>query len=131
MNSSLAKIISPCLYSQFTYLPVFQEMLVFYNDDDSYQTVLAEKNLCCSDLCALLAVKNRVAKDVNWTIVEHWIDAGIGKSTAKLSVNTFLECLSIIKVVIQLLKQLNDISSYYRKSSERLASYIKNEALLY
>jgi len=57
-----------------------EEMLVIFNDDDSYQTVLAEKNLCCSDLCALLAVKNRVAKDVNWTVVEHWVDAGIERN---------------------------------------------------
>uniref|UniRef100_A0A1B6MKK1 SH2 domain-containing protein n=2 Tax=Graphocephala atropunctata TaxID=36148 RepID=A0A1B6MKK1_9HEMI len=56
------------------------EMLVFFNDDDSYQTVLTERNLCCSDLCALLAVKNRVAKDVNWTVVEHWIDAGLERN---------------------------------------------------
>lgn len=54
--------------------------LVFYNDDDSYQTVLVETKLCCGDLCALLAVKNRVPKDVSWTIVEHWVDAGIERS---------------------------------------------------
>lgn len=53
---------------------------MFYNDDNSQQTVVVEKNLCVSDLCQLLAMKNRVAKDVNWTIIEHWIDLGLGKN---------------------------------------------------
>ncbi|XP_067005585.2 growth factor receptor-bound protein 10 [Anabrus simplex] len=57
-----------------------QEELVFFNDDGSYQTVVVEKNLCASDLCQLLALKNRVAKDVNWTIVEHWIEFGLERS---------------------------------------------------
>ncbi|KRT86575.1 hypothetical protein AMK59_499 [Oryctes borbonicus] len=38
--------------------------------------VVVEKNLCASDLCQLLAVKNRVAKSVNWSIVEYWMDLG-------------------------------------------------------
>ncbi|GJQ86007.1 hypothetical protein Trydic_g14951 [Trypoxylus dichotomus] len=38
--------------------------------------VVVEKNLCASDLCQLLAVKNRVAKSVNWSIVEYWMDIG-------------------------------------------------------
>ncbi|KAK9704525.1 Ras association (RalGDS/AF-6) domain [Popillia japonica] len=53
-----------------------EEELCFYNDDGSYQMVVVEKNLCASDLCQLLAVKNRVAKSVNWSIVEHWNDLG-------------------------------------------------------
>ncbi|KAK6618567.1 hypothetical protein RUM43_012958 [Polyplax serrata] len=57
-----------------------QEELIFYNDDNSYQTAIVEKNLCVSDLCQLLALKNRVAKDVNWTIVEHWTDLGLERS---------------------------------------------------
>ncbi|KAL0277009.1 UNVERIFIED_CONTAM: hypothetical protein PYX00_004443 [Menopon gallinae] len=57
-----------------------QQELVFYNDDNSYQTVVVEKNLCVSDLCQLLALKNRVAKDVNWTIIEHWIELGLERS---------------------------------------------------
>lgn len=58
---------------------LLQEELCFYNDDGSYQMVVVEKNLCASDLCQLLAVKNRVAKSVNWSIVEHWNDLGAGK----------------------------------------------------
>lgn len=57
-----------------------QEELVFYNDDGSYQTVIVEKNLCASDLCQVLALKNRVAKDVSWTIVEHWVDFGLERN---------------------------------------------------
>ncbi|XP_048505099.1 growth factor receptor-bound protein 14-like isoform X3 [Athalia rosae] len=57
-----------------------QEELRFYNDDNSYQTVVVEKNLCASDLCQLLALKNRVAKDVSWTIVESWPELGLERS---------------------------------------------------
>ena len=57
---------------------LFQE-LVFHNDDESCQLVVVERNLCTSDLCQLLALKNRVAKDMNWTIVEQWTDLGLGK----------------------------------------------------
>jgi hypothetical protein len=41
--------------------------------------VVVERNLRASDLCQLLALKNRVAKDVSWTIVEQWVDLGLGK----------------------------------------------------
>lgn len=58
---------------------LFQEEMVFYNDDGSYQTVIVERNLCASDLCQLLALKNRVSKSVNWSIVEHWKGYGLGK----------------------------------------------------
>ncbi|XP_063223736.1 growth factor receptor-bound protein 14-like isoform X2 [Bacillus rossius redtenbacheri] len=57
-----------------------EEELAFYNDDGSYQTVVVEANLCASDLCQLLALKNRVAKDVNWTIVEHWLELGLERT---------------------------------------------------
>ncbi|KAJ8955528.1 hypothetical protein NQ318_001357 [Aromia moschata] len=53
------------------------EELVFYNDDESFQSVVVEKNLCASDLCQLLAMKNRVAKSVHWSIVEYWVDLGL------------------------------------------------------
>jgi hypothetical protein len=55
----------------------FQEEIVFYNDDGSFQTVIVERNLCASDLCQLLALKNRVSKSVNWSIVEHWQEYGL------------------------------------------------------
>lgn len=57
-----------------------QEELQFYNDDGSFQNVVVERNLCTSDLCQLLALKNRVAKSVNWSLVEHWVNLGLGKS---------------------------------------------------
>lgn len=47
--------------------------------------MIVEKNLCVSDLCQLLALKNRVAKDVNWTIIEHWTDLGLGRYFRKIS----------------------------------------------
>jgi len=56
-----------------------QQELVFHNDDGSCQVVVVERNLRASDLCQLLALKNRVAKDVSWTIVEQWVDLGLGK----------------------------------------------------
>lgn len=52
---------------------------MFFNDDGSYQSVVVEKNLRATDLCQLLALKNRLSKDVNWTIVEHWLELGLGK----------------------------------------------------
>ncbi|KAJ3633214.1 hypothetical protein MTP99_010179 [Tenebrio molitor] len=54
-----------------------EEEIVFYNDDGSFQTVIVERNLCASDLCQLLALKNRVSKSVNWSIVEHWQEYGL------------------------------------------------------
>ncbi|XP_044266886.1 growth factor receptor-bound protein 14-like isoform X2 [Tribolium madens] len=57
-----------------------EEEMVFYNDDGSYQTVIVERNLCASDLCQLLALKNRVSKSVNWSIVEHWKEYGLERS---------------------------------------------------
>ncbi|KDR11446.1 Growth factor receptor-bound protein 10, partial [Zootermopsis nevadensis] len=54
--------------------------LTFYNDDGSCQLVVVERNLRASDLCQLLALKNRVAKDVSWTIVEQWVDLGLERS---------------------------------------------------
>ncbi|KAG5885091.1 hypothetical protein JTB14_003965 [Gonioctena quinquepunctata] len=53
------------------------EELVFYNDNESFQSVVVERNLCASDLCQLLALKNRVSKSVHWSIVEHWGDLGL------------------------------------------------------
>jgi predicted GNAT superfamily acetyltransferase len=41
--------------------------------------VVVERNLRASDLCQLLALKNRVAKDISWTIVEQWVDLGLGE----------------------------------------------------
>jgi len=52
---------------------------MFHNDDGSCQLVVVERNLRASDLCQLLALKNRVAKDVSWTIVEQWLDLGLGE----------------------------------------------------
>ncbi|XP_071452038.1 growth factor receptor-bound protein 14-like [Hetaerina americana] len=57
-----------------------EEELTFYNDDGSFQSVVVERNLCSADLCNLLSIKNRVSKDVNWTIVEHWVELGIERS---------------------------------------------------
>jgi hypothetical protein len=57
-----------------------EQELVFHNDDGSCQVVVVERNLRASDLCQLLALKNRVAKDVSWTIVEQWVDLGLERS---------------------------------------------------
>nr|XP_018914354.1 PREDICTED: growth factor receptor-bound protein 14-like isoform X2 [Bemisia tabaci] len=57
-----------------------QVEVAFYNDDGSYQTVVVEKNLRASDLCQILALKNRVGLDINWTVVEHWVDVGLERS---------------------------------------------------
>ncbi|XP_034241907.1 growth factor receptor-bound protein 14-like, partial [Thrips palmi] len=60
-----------------------QEELLFYNDDGSphaAQSVLVERNLRSADLCSVLAVKNRVAKDVHWTLFEHWPEQGLERS---------------------------------------------------
>ncbi|KAJ4433857.1 hypothetical protein ANN_16169 [Periplaneta americana] len=57
----------------------FKEELMFHNDDGSCQLVVVERNLCASDLCQLLALKNRVAKDMSWTIVEQWPELGLGE----------------------------------------------------
>ncbi|GLH05976.1 Growth factor receptor-bound protein 10 [Gryllus bimaculatus] len=57
-----------------------QEELVFFNDDGSFQTAVVGRDLRASDLCQLLALKNRVAKDVNWTLVEHWVDFGLERN---------------------------------------------------
>ncbi|XP_073976555.1 growth factor receptor-bound protein 10-like isoform X3 [Rhodnius prolixus] len=54
-----------------------QEELHFFNDDGSCTDVVVEKNLRAGDLCLLLAVKNRVTKDLSWSIVEHWIENGL------------------------------------------------------
>lgn len=59
---------------------------MFYNDDGSFQSVIVERNLCASDLCQLLALKNRVSKSVNWIIVEHWIDIGLGKQFLNVNI---------------------------------------------
>jgi hypothetical protein len=56
-----------------------QQELMFHNDDGSCQLVVVERNLRARDLCHLLALKNRVAKDVSWTIVEQWVDLGLGE----------------------------------------------------
>lgn len=52
--------------------------MIFYNDDLSYQQILVERNLCASDLCQLLCVKNRMPKSVNWSVIEVWEDLGLG-----------------------------------------------------
>ncbi|XP_046743539.1 growth factor receptor-bound protein 14-like isoform X2 [Diprion similis] len=57
-----------------------QQELYFFNDDQSFQTVIVEKNLRAIDLCQILALKNRVAKDRSWTIVESWPDLGLERS---------------------------------------------------
>ena len=57
---------------------------MFHNDDGSCQVVVVERNLRASDLCQLLALKNRVAKDVSWTIVEQWVDLGLGECHRRL-----------------------------------------------
>ncbi|KAJ8956209.1 hypothetical protein NQ317_017542 [Molorchus minor] len=65
----------------FYLLPLMMtcQEIEFFNDDASSQTVVVEKNLCASDLCQLLAMKNRVAKSVHWSIFEYWSDLGLGK----------------------------------------------------
>nr|XP_023026632.1 uncharacterized protein LOC111514605 [Leptinotarsa decemlineata] len=55
------------------------EELQFFNDNESSQSVVVERNLCASDLCQLLAVKNRVSKSVHWSIIEYWTDLGLGE----------------------------------------------------
>ncbi|XP_023708620.1 growth factor receptor-bound protein 10 isoform X2 [Cryptotermes secundus] len=60
--------------------PREKEELMFHNDDGSCQLVVVERNLRASDLCHLLALKNRVAKDASWTIVEQWVDLGLERS---------------------------------------------------
>uniref|UniRef100_T1JAA8 SH2 domain-containing protein n=1 Tax=Strigamia maritima TaxID=126957 RepID=T1JAA8_STRMM len=52
----------------------------FYNDDGSCKTIVVEENLRTSDLCQLLALKNHVAKDSNWSVVEYLDELGLGKS---------------------------------------------------
>jgi len=54
--------------------------LSFYNDDGSCKTVVVESNLCSGDLCQLLALKNHVAKDSNWSIIEYWPEYGIERT---------------------------------------------------
>ncbi|XP_017773076.1 PREDICTED: growth factor receptor-bound protein 14-like [Nicrophorus vespilloides] len=54
-----------------------QEELLFYNDDGSFQSVVVERNLCASDLCQLLALKNRIPESINWCIIEHWPALGL------------------------------------------------------
>ncbi|XP_072377001.1 growth factor receptor-bound protein 14-like isoform X3 [Diabrotica undecimpunctata] len=53
------------------------EELAFFNDNESFQLVVVERNLCASDLCQLLALKNRTAKSVHWSIIEQWNDLGL------------------------------------------------------
>ncbi|XP_056632292.1 growth factor receptor-bound protein 14-like isoform X2 [Diorhabda sublineata] len=53
------------------------EELAFFNDNESFQLVVVERNLCASDLCQLLALKNRLSKSVHWSIVEQWNDLGL------------------------------------------------------
>ncbi|CAH0390035.1 unnamed protein product [Bemisia tabaci] len=62
-----------------------QVEVAFYNDDGSYQTVVVEKNLRASDLCQILALKNRVGLDINWTVVEHWVDVGLASNVSNVS----------------------------------------------
>ncbi|CAH1991468.1 unnamed protein product [Acanthoscelides obtectus] len=63
----------------FCWSPDKAEEITFYNENESAQSVVVEKNLCASDLCQLLAMKNRVSKSVHWSIVECWTDLGLGK----------------------------------------------------
>ncbi|GAB6030527.1 hypothetical protein CHUAL_007392 [Chamberlinius hualienensis] len=62
-----------------TELPKAAE-LSFYNDDGSYKTIVVEENLRAVDLCQLLALKNHVAKDVNWSVVLRLEDLGLERS---------------------------------------------------
>lgn len=82
------------LPEEITSLAVKQE-LTFYNDDGTSQTVLVERDLCASDLCQLLALKNRVAKYLQWTIVEHWAETGLERCLEDhekvLEVHRFME----------------------------------------
>ncbi|XP_039280336.1 growth factor receptor-bound protein 10 isoform X2 [Nilaparvata lugens] len=59
-------------------LPEEQDV-TFYKDDGTSQTIIVERDLCASDLCQLLVMKNNVAKNLatNWGIVEHWIETGL------------------------------------------------------
>lgn len=54
-----------------------EEELVFHNEDNTYQTVVVVHKLRASDLCQILAMKNRVRKDCHWSIVEHWVDISL------------------------------------------------------
>lgn len=53
--------------------------MTFYNLDETSQVVIVERNLCASDLCQLLALKNGRVKDLSWCISEYWPSTGIGK----------------------------------------------------
>ncbi|KAK2708856.1 growth factor receptor-bound protein 14-like isoform X1 [Artemia franciscana] len=54
--------------------------LAFHNDDGSMTNCIVEPNLCSGDLCQLLAVKNHVAKDGAWSIIESWQNFGIERT---------------------------------------------------
>lgn len=54
-----------------------QAEVTFYNENNSFTTVIVEENLRACDLCQLLALKNQVPKDVNWSLVEHDTENGL------------------------------------------------------
>lgn len=67
-------------FNDFYLIILLQEELVFHNEDNTYQTVVVVHKLRASDLCQILAMKNRVRKDCHWSIVEHWVDISLGES---------------------------------------------------
>ncbi|XP_076249083.1 growth factor receptor-bound protein 14 isoform X2 [Calliopsis andreniformis] len=55
------------------------EELCFYFDDETYNTLLVEKNLRAIDLSQLLQVKRNV-NGISWSIIETWPELGIERS---------------------------------------------------
>ncbi|KAK2583342.1 hypothetical protein KPH14_009341 [Odynerus spinipes] len=56
-----------------------QEELRFYNDDQTWTTVVVEKNLRTIDLCELLKVKRNVS-GIAWSVVETWPELGFERT---------------------------------------------------
>lgn len=91
----------------------------FFNDDGSCTDVVVEKNLRAGDLCLLLAVKNRVTKDLSWSIVEHWIENGLGK--AKYFI---LTTFKYVRLRQKWKKSCNEVSCTIGARSMHFASFV-------
>ena len=56
-----------------------QTELVVYNEDGTWKSLTVAEGLRTCDLCELLALKNHVTKNANWSLVERWQDPAIGE----------------------------------------------------
>ncbi|XP_043242148.1 growth factor receptor-bound protein 10-like isoform X2 [Amphibalanus amphitrite] len=54
--------------------------LVVCNEDGTWKSVIVAEGLRTCDLCELLAHKNNVTNDVNWSLVERWQDPAIERT---------------------------------------------------